>query len=280
MKKLIALFYLILFACDTGNLIVITDLPKTLSEASGLETTSESNFLWMINDGGNKPVLYGLDTLGVIKKQIKINAKNNDWEDLASDKAGNIYIGDFGNNANDRKKLVIYKVSNDSINTNKEIDVEKISFYYPEQKNYPPKNKNRHFDCESFIFYNDSLFLFTKSRTKDDYGKTNLYKIPAKKGRHKAEYISSFTTCNSYSCWVTSADINASENKVVLLTEHSAWIFNDFKSSNFFKGNITQFPLEHYSQKESVLFKNDSTLYITDERTGSKGGNLYRLSIN
>ena len=125
-----------------------------------------------------------------------------------------------------------------------------------------------------------SIFVKLTLRTKDDYGKTNLYKIPAKKGRHKAEYISSFTTCNSYSCWVTSADINASENKVVLLTEHSAWIFNDFKSSNFFKGNITQFPLEHYSQKESVLFKNDSTLYIADEYLGFSGGNVYEFKIS
>jgi len=278
-RKLLVLFYLLLLACDTGNLKVVTELPKSLSEASGLETTSGSDYLWMINDGGNKPILYGLDTLGVIKTQIKINAKNNDWEDLASDKDGNIYVGDFGNNANDRKKLVIYKVSNDSVNNNK-TDVEKISFYYPDQKKFPPKSEKRHFDCESFIFYNDSLFLFTKSRSKKDYGKTNLYKIPAKKGRHKAEYISSFTTCDAYSCWVTSADINASEKKVVLLTEFSAWVFTDFKSSNFFSGTVNQFPFDHYSQKESVIFKNDSTLYITDERTGPKGGNLYQLELH
>lgn len=280
MKKLIALFYIFLLACDTGNLSVVSDLPNSLKEASGLETSANSNLLWMINDSGNKSILYGLDSLGSIKKQIKIDAKNRDWEDLASDKKGNIYIGDFGNNLNQRKKLSILKVLKDSLNSDKKIDVEKITFYYPEQTEFPPKNKDMHFDCESLIFYNDSLFLFTKSRSKKDFGRTNLYKIPAEKGHHEAEYISTFNTCTNYGCWVTSADINDSENSIVLLTENSAWVFTDFKSSDFFKGNVTQYSFEHYSQKESAIFKNDSTLYITDERNGPKGGNLYEFSIH
>lgn len=36
--------------------------------------------------------------------------ENNDWEDIAKDKNGFTYIGDFGNNDNDRKNLAIYKV--------------------------------------------------------------------------------------------------------------------------------------------------------------------------
>lgn len=280
MKKLIALFYIFLLACDTGNLKVVTDLPRSLNEASGLEKTTHSELLWMINDSGNKPVLFGLDTLGTIKKQLKINAQNRDWEDLASDKNGNIYIGDFGNNSNQRKNLTILKILSDSLSSDKKIDAEKITFHYPEQTDFPPKNKHMQFDCESFIFYNDSLFLFTKSRSRKDFGRTNLYKIPAEKGHYKAEYISTFNTCNNHGCWVTSADIDDSENSIVLLTENSAWVFTDFKSSDFFKGNVTQYSFEHYSQKESAIFKNDSTLYITDERNGLKGGNLYEFKIN
>lgn len=279
MKKLIILFCILLFACHTGNLKVVAKLPITLREASGIEKSDDLSLLWMVNDSGNKSVLYGLDSLGNIKKQITINAKNRDWEDLASDKNGNIYIGDFGNNNNDSKGLAVLIIPKDSLN-NKIITPERISFYYPEQTKFPPKNKDMHFDCESFIFYNDSLFLFTKSRSKRDFGRTNLYKIPAKKGHHKAEYISTFNTCNDHGYWVTSADISDSEKQIVLLTENSAWVFSNFKSSDFFKGKVTKYPFKHHSQKESVLFKNNSTLYITDERSGSKGGNLYELNIH
>lgn len=280
MKKILSLFCLLLVGCETGNVNIIADLPRTLHEASGIEKLNNSDFIWMINDGGNKSILFGLDSLGTIKKQIKIKAKNHDWEDLTKDKSGNLYIGDFGNNANKRKNLVILKVNNDSLKSSNAIGVKQISFYYPEQKEFPPSLNKMNFDSESFVHYNDSLFIFTKSRSKNNYGKTNLYKIPAIKGHHKAQFISSFTTCTDYGCWVTSADINEAENKIAILTEHSVWIMSNFYSSNFFSGTAKKYPFEHHSQKESVIFKNDSTLYITDERSGPKGGNLYEFSIH
>lgn len=280
MKKLIVLSYILLIACNTGNLTIIADLPMSLKEASGLEKTPNSNLLWMINDSGNKPILYGIDTLGAIKKQLKINAKNRDWEDLASDDKGNLYIGDFGNNDNDSKNLSILMVNKNDLNTTKTINPKQILFTYPEQTKFPPKKKKRHFDCEAFFHYNDSLYLFTKSRNSEDKGKTNLYQIPAKPGKFKAKYLNSFSTCNDSGCWVTSADINNKKDKIVLLTEHSAFIFSNFKENDFLSGDFRQLYFNHKSQKESVIFKNDSTLLITDEYLGVNGGNLYELKIN
>lgn len=279
MKKLIALFYIGLLSCDTGNLSVVTNLPRSLSEASGLEKVANSNLLWMINDSGNEPILYGLDTLGNIQKQLNIKAENHDWEDLTSDQKGNIFIGDFGNNANNRKNLRILKVKHQSLNATNDIAVEKIEFYYPDQKKFPPKNKKMQFDCEAFFHFNDSLFLFTKSRSKNQFGKTKLYKIPAKEGYHKAIYVSSFNTCDDHGCWITSADINTAQNKIVVLAENSAWVISDFKFNDFFNAKVESYFFDFKSQKESVLFKNDSTLWITDERSKGRGGNLYELKL-
>jgi hypothetical protein len=280
LKKVLIIFYTFLIACSTGNLFVIANLPTTLREASGIALSNNSDLIWMINDSGNAPILYAVDLQGKIKKQLKINAKNHDWEDLTTDNEGNIYIGDFGNNANNRKHLSILKVSKDSIDVSGKIEIDRISFSYPEQHQFPPKKKQMHFDSESFLFYNDSLYLFTKSRYSKEYGKTNLYKIPATPGKHEAAFISSFNTCNDYGCWVTSADISASKKQVVLLTEHSAFAFTDFKKDDFFSGKVNIYPFDHFSQKESVCFKNDSTLYISDERSSGRGGNLYEFKLN
>ena len=279
MNKIILFSVILLTSCNTGNLSVIADLPRDLHEASGIETSLKNNDIWMLNDGGNKPQLFNLDSKGNIQHILKINAKNNDWEDLTQDKEGNIYIGDFGNNANKRRNLRILKVSKDSLKNNNSVEVERISFHYENQNKFPPKKEQLYYDCEGFFHFNDSLYLFTKSRVKNDFGKTNLYKIPAKKGNHVATLVSSFTTCNELPCWVTSADISFDEKTVVLLSLNTVWTFTDFKDDNFFSGDVAKHDLGFESQKESVCFKDLNTLYITDELVNIHGGNLYEFNL-
>ena len=136
-----------------------------------------------------------------------------------------------------------------------------------------------YFDCEAFFHYNDSLYLFTKSRVKNDFGKTHLYKIPAKKGNHTAEFISSFSSCTDLLCWVTSADISLDGKQVALLTQKSVLIFSNFTSDDFFNGTVKSYDFNFESQKEGVCFKDKNTLYITDEKSHGAGGNLYELKL-
>lgn len=279
MNKFLLFFLLLASSCDTGNLEVICDLPKTLNEVSGTEIAPNSDLIWMLNDSGNKPKIYGLNKKGTIQKELKIDAKNNDWEDLTSDRKGNLYIGDFGNNLSDRKNLTILKINASDLKSDSKVAIERISFKYPNQKKIPSKKKNRYFDCEAFFYFNNNLYLFTKSRVKGNFGKTDLYKIPAEKGQHEAQFISSFNTCPDLHCWITSADISADGKKVILLNHKSAWLFTNFKGDDFLNGTVKELQFEHQSQKESISFKDNSTLYITDERSHGIGGNLYEFSI-
>ncbi|MCH3884118.1 hypothetical protein [Tenacibaculum aquimarinum] len=143
MKKYILLFSLLtLLGCqDYGKLTVVTDLPNTLKEVSGTEITRNSDLIWMLNDSGNKPHLYGLSYSGKIDNELKIQAKNHDWEDLTSDKEGNLYIGDFGNNDSKRQNLAILKVNHQDLMSKSEIEIERIRFSYPEQTKFPAKKK-------------------------------------------------------------------------------------------------------------------------------------------
>ncbi|GGI55819.1 hypothetical protein [Winogradskyella haliclonae] len=281
MRKYFFIICLLALSCETGELKVIMDLPVDLNEVSGLETDSKDSLFWMVNDSGNKPILYGLNRTGDIIKVIKIKAKNRDWEDLTIDPKGNIYIGNFGNNGNDSEQLSILKITAKDLSKNKEsIKPKVISFTYPEQKKFPPKKSKRHFDCEAFFFYKDSLYLFTKSRAPKNPGKTNLYRLPTTKGNYKAEYIDTFNTCDQSECWVTSADINEKGTKLALLTENSVLVFSKLKGNKFFKSDYKRYVFEYASQKESVAFKNDSTLYIADEYLGVIGGNVYEYNID
>ncbi len=281
MKKIILFLLASTFiSCSNyGQLNITASLPKKLREASGIEKVEGSNLLWMHNDSGNKNELYGVNTKGKIKKVITINAKNRDWEDITSDEFGNIYIADTGNNDNTRDDLVILKVNGNNLE-NKSVDVEKIFFNYPDQHKFPPKKKKRFFDSESLIYLNGFLYIFTKSRVKNKYGVTKLYKIPASAGNHTAEIIGTFNNCDTYGCWITAAAISKSHKKLALLTHHSVLVFSNFQNDQFFDGILTEYPFDHSSQKEGVVFKNNDTLYITDEKSHGKGGNLYTFAIN
>jgi hypothetical protein len=271
-------FFLFLNCQDLGQLVQIADLPLVLKEVSGIEIVPKSELIWMVNDSGNKPVLFGLNYEGKILKEIVIRAKNHDWEDLASDENGTIYIGDFGNNSNKRKNLSIIIVEQNELDE-KKAEVDKIEFKYPNQFKFPPKKNNKYFDTEAFFHFKSSLYVLTKSRVEDNYGKTTLYKIPAKKGKYTAEIVDKFENCKDLECWITAADISPDGKKVALLSQKNVLIFSNFKGDKFLSGKVTTINLIHRSQKESITFKDNQTLLITDERSYGVGGNLYELKI-
>lgn len=280
MKIVQFLFLLFVFygCANYSQVNFLGKLPKKLKEVSGLSRMNDS-LVWMHNDGGNKSELYLVNTKGKIVRSVLIKAKNKDWEDITVDDQGNIYLADFGNNESKRKDLVILKIKEEDLMKNKSVDVEKIKFEYPEQHKFPPKKKHRYFDAESIVYVNGFLYVFTKSRVKNKFGKTSLYKIPATKGKHKAELIGDFENCSDMDCWITGAAISEDNSKVALLTSREVLLFSDFESDHFLEGKLTRIDLGFSSQKEAIDFKDNNTLYISDERSHTQGGNLYEMKI-
>jgi len=87
----------------------------TENEISGIELSNLcKNKLWAINDSGNEPNLYLLDTEtgGILSTYHVPNLTNIDWEDISLGKGffGNstLYIGDIGNNLLNRSIMQIY----------------------------------------------------------------------------------------------------------------------------------------------------------------------------
>lgn len=257
---------LLFFSCDTGQLTVVADIPNHLKEVSAVEITSKSDLIWMIEDAGNDNHLYGMDEKGTLKKDLTVlNSENIDWEDLTSDSEGHIYIGDFGNNSKKRKDFTIYKVSNPQ-NASDKIASEAIHFKLPKEMNSE--------NFEAFFLYENSFYLFSKG-TKNCV----LVKVPNEIGKHTAELISEFNLKGKNSK-VTSADISADGKTVVLLNHDKLWKLTNYKSDDFFSGTIEALAFDHNSQKEGICFKNNSTIYLTDENTGPEGSNLYTFKLN
>lgn len=259
-----------------GDLDYLGKLPSKLNEVSGIVST-DREFAWAIEDNGNKDRLYQIDLKGNLISELKVkNAKNNDWEDLAKDLDGNLYIGDFGNNANGRKNLVIFKLPNPKEVKGGKIGAERIEFHYPEQTRFPPKKSKLLFDCEAFFHHGGALYLITKNRTRPYTGKALVYKVPDRPGSYAAQLVGTLETCHeSQFCSITGADISEDGKKIVLLASGYIWLYADFFFDDFSKGNVQVIDVKHRTQQESICFLDGNTLLIADEQSKTKGGNLY-----
>lgn len=263
-----------------GQLKVITDVPSSLKEVSGMATYRDST-VWMLEDHGNKDELYHVNFKGEILKTLKIkNGDNDDWEDMTIDRDGNLYIADIGNNRNSRKNLVIYKIPNPNNESGTTIDAEHIEFYYPEQKAFPPNKDALFYDAEAIFHRGNRLFIVTKNRSDPFTGEAQIYSLPDTKGTYEATLVGSFIPCDEWEiCRITSIDSSPSGNTIIALSYGKLFVFTDFTGDDFSKGTMKEIDLGARTQLESVCFLNDTTVLISDERSHGSGGNLYSYSL-
>ncbi|MVX34419.1 esterase-like activity of phytase family protein [Myroides sp. LoEW2-1] len=256
-------------------------LPNQLKEVSGIHYDAESKTFWTLQDSGNKSELYQIDSLGNIVNTLEVaQTKNIDWEELTADREGNLYIGDFGNNKNQRKDLRIIKINKEDLSKKSATPAAIISFEYPEQTAFPPVDTELFYDAEAFFFYNDNFYIFTKNRSKAFDGTSLVYKVPNVAGHHKAQYVQKFKGCNIYKqCAITGAAISPDENSFVLLSHSKVWIVDSFNPNAIMDGKITTHKLHHVSQKEAITFKDNNTLYLADEVKDKKGGKIYKVDL-
>lgn len=289
MLRIVVLSSFLLLSCNpkaqeapkTDDLKVEFSLPKKLKEVSGITLSQDSNTIWAIEDQGNKNVIYGVDRKGNLTSDVLVeNAENHDWEDITKDAAGNIYIGDFGNNENDRQNLSILRVDLKDASQKSTKVTRTTTFHYEGQTEFPPKKSNWLYDCEAFVEMNGNFYLFTKNRSKGFDGTFLVFQVPNKAGDFEAKLIWKLKLDGGYSdAAITSATINSTKDKIVLLNHKNIQILTGFSANDFSKTKIEKVSLNHNSQKEAVVFADDKTLLIADEKDGKEGGNVYQFSL-
>lgn len=289
MLRIVVLSSFLLWSCNpkaqeapkTEDLKVEFSLPKKLKEVSGITLSQDNNTIWAIEDQGNKNVIYGLDRKGNFTSDVLVeNTENHDWEDITKDATGNIYIGDFGNNDNDRQNLSILKVDLKDASQKSTKVIQTTTFHYEGQTEFPPKKSNWLYDCEAFVEMNGNFYLFTKNRSKGFDGTFLVFQVPNKAGDFEAKQIGKLKLSGGYSdAAITSAAINSTKDKIVLLNHKNIQILTGFSADDFSKTKIEKVSLNHNSQKEAVVFADDKTLLIADEKDGKEGGNVYTFSL-
>ena len=236
-------------------------LPSIANESSGLARNAGSHSLWTHNDSGGKPELYEIDSQGKLISTLKVpNATNVDWEDLSQSAEGTLFIGDLGNNANQRQNLAIYLVSPHNDTT------DSITFRYADQRAFPPAAELLNFDCEAFFYHARNLYLFSKNRSKTDRF-VKMYELPARPG----DYTISVRDSIYINSQVTAADVNPSGTVFALLTYGKILLFG-IENGKIDFAHPKECIKIGKKQEEALVFVNDTDLIMTNEQ-----GTLYSI---
>ena len=192
-----------------------------ISESSGLvKSRSHPGVFWTHNDSGDVPRIFAISAHGHLIGEFPVEgAEARDWEDIAIDDSGHLYIGDIGNNANERRDLAVYRMSEPDPARDASARVDRVLRYrYADQEGFPEKDHSV-FDSEAMFWLSGDLYLFTKHRTDT---KTKLYRLPtsAHDGERALEPIAEFEVGGSSSSLfgnTTAADVSDDGRTVALL---------------------------------------------------------------
>lgn len=155
-----------------------------ITQASGLALDANHVSLWTHNDQGNPTTkVYkiltasGEQTITIEKVVSILNVQNLDWEDLAEDDAGYIYVCQTGKNCNAnsdpnecpaRYIFKIHKLNLASLNHPDSTSVTPQTFYFKYPLTGYDVNNCHPYDtvfvnCEATIWLSNAIYLFTKN---------------------------------------------------------------------------------------------------------------------
>ncbi|MBF9236829.1 hypothetical protein I2I05_05420 [Hymenobacter sp. BT683] len=233
-----------------------------VSESSGLALGPQAGSYFTFGDNGNVATLYQIDGTGSVTSKVDVGAKNKDWESLTRDPQGNYFIGDCGNNNSDRRDLRLLR-----LNPANPQQIGTISFTYPDQNEFPPKKKQRNFDCEATLWHEGKVWLFTKDPQEQT---SNVYTVSDQPGTHTATRAGSIAIPGQ----VTDAALSPSGRRLVLLGRGELFILDGSSWADILKATPRQVDLQGAGQTEGAEFKDENTLVISTEE-----GNLYEFTM-
>jgi hypothetical protein len=198
----------------------------------------------------------------VLRTVVIQNATNVDWEDLAFD-SNWVYIGDFGNNSGSRTDLKIYRISRGDLAFSNSVPAEMINYSYSDQTSWDPHPNQTDFDCEGFIAFQDSLYLFSKNWVDK---KTRMYQLSDQPGTYVAQYRSIFDVQGL----ITAAEMLPSDVLVLqgytTLLSPFTWLFQQFPGTGFFQGESMKLSWTNKAQTEGIAYADSNGVYVTSEK--------------
>lgn len=270
------LLILLITLSSFGQEKYIAHLPSDLNESSGLVIYEK--FFISMNDSGNDAELIVFNKKGELIQRVRIeNATNSDWEALTLDSKGNLYIADIGDNANKRKGVVIYIVPVKEVVApmSTRVKAKRIEVTYAEKKKSPPSDDQLYYDAEAIVHRNDSLFIFTKNRTKPFDGESHVYGFPDQPGSYSVTRYATIQLPPTNWMENSVTDATRCNMNIYVLTYRYIYTYT-WKGKTFHE--VDRVEMNFATQKEALFYYKGS-LYLTDEKSPLGKPRLYRLKL-
>jgi len=199
------------------------DAPN-IDESSGVvESRRYPGVFWTHNDSGNASQLFAISRTGKLLASFDVAAMNIDWEDIAVDDAGHIYLADIGNNNGWRSVLTVYKLDepDPTAAPNAVVDMKpdgkgattvdrRLKILKSWKVDFPAGVKP--FDCESLFIWKSDGYVISKLFNGTE---AKLYKFPLDaKDMHTLERVSRLPI--RLPC--TGADLSADGTQLAVVT--------------------------------------------------------------
>jgi hypothetical protein len=187
---------------------------KKVAESSGIvESRRFPGVFWTHNDKGNAAVIYAIERDGEMVGEFKVDAKNDDWEDIAADDEGRLYIARTGNNDAKKKEVSVLRVEEpDPRGEGKG----KVGIERTWRLRYPGKA----FDAESLFVFQRHGYVISKLFNGKPAG---VYRFPLEEGEgpHELERVTEIPVTSP----VTSADVSRDGKRMAVLVEGGLVVF-------------------------------------------------------
>jgi hypothetical protein len=240
--------------------------PEALRECSGLVASRRhAGVFWALNDSGNPPALFAITRDGELIREYPVSAKNVDWEDLAVDDDGHLYIADVGNNRRDRKEVLVMRVDEPDPRAPLTARVPApVRVTQSWRLTFPGDTP---FDCESLFVLGGRGYVLPK---RLDFSPAELYRfdLPSEPPS-RPQRLEHVATIPSVRAPVTAADVSPDGKRLAVLTVLGPYVFRIDDAGGNFSSLATARP--SYSRyldprMESACFTNEGLLVTTETR--------------
>lgn len=253
-------------------------LDRSIREPSGLTASPhDPAVFWTHADSGHDNVLFAVDASGKLLATAEVVGIDNvDWEDITHDDAGNLWLGDIGNNLSSRKNLAVYRIPEPASLTGvTQLHADlTVPFHYPEQHGFGDSALN--FDAESLFWWQGSLWLLTKHRSDD---LTRLYRFPQLDGSEVAlEQVASFDLGpnvqpprKDWSGMVTAAEVASDGKHWAMLSYDGVYVFatpGSGQGAELFGQQVAfiGFDMDVMRQVEALAWDGAALLIVNEDR--------------